>query len=677
MEHPESLKEVNSLKITDDVKDFIKGISSEVEQAITDRSDWKDRDDAYFRKRYGIRSKRTHPWPGAANFVMPLIDADINRVKPAYANLINVDPIVTFEPFGPEDMEPARKREMLLDYRLKHKMRFLKPYLLGVDMMLQKGFTIFKVVWKFKSRKYTEFLNIADMPKNVIDALYAPETTDNMLKKIVQDEFKIDMDFEENFNEINRVVEEFRNGESKFQMSLMEKEFNDAELIVCDPAEDIVVPSDTCDLQDARWIDYKFVLSKNDLKIAMRDGKYHKFSDDDINAWAGKRDYSTYSDKKYQTGVNATDMSDELVQLHETCVMYDIDGDGIEEKCISTWPDSDPSAILRMIELPYDHAHWPYVQVRRELNDPKFYSARGIPALDDDFQTGISTLFNNDINNQTVVSTPYTVYRKGSVKNIRNIKYVPGQAFEVDDMNGFEIRQHVNTSQSTFLNSQRLLKAWANERLGTPAGALSEQNNSEGGAQGGRRTAAEVNLISGLAGQNQAIELLTFQIQMAEVYYQIDALYMQFGPRAEFVMTGETPIRVARSEIQGKFNLAPNGTLDNSNPVLRSQKTFSIFQLFRGDPGVKQDELRKLLLQDVDYKLSKRILYTQEEQMQTQQQQMAMQEQMKNKAVAENVDLTRISNALELEKEKGIELIHGKKYAPDGPDTNGTRKAQG
>ena len=676
MKHPENLKDVNSIEVNEALIEFITGVASDVDQADVDRGEWRARDDEYFRKRYGLRRKRVHPWPGAANFVMPLIDADITRVKPAYMNLVNVDPIVAFEPFGPEDIEPGRKREVLLDYRLKHKMNFMKPYLMGVDMAMQKGFTVFKVIWKFKSRKYTEFLDIAKFPQKVLEALYAVETTDGMLKKIVQEELDVDLDFEENLTAIEKAVGDFRSGVTKLELTLMEKENNEPELIVCDPKEDLVVPTDTCDIQDARWIDYKFFMTVNDLKIAMKDEKYHSFSNDDIASWAGKEGVKTFTGQFVKEGVNKTVISDDIVRLHETCVMYDIDGDGILEKCIATYPHASPMSILRMIELPYDHGHWPYIQVRRELTDPSFYSSRGIPALDDDFQTGISTLFNNDINNQTVVSTPYTVYRKNAVKNIRNLKYIPGQTVEVDDINAFEIRQHVNTSQSTFLNSQRLLKAWANERLGTPAGALSEQNNSEGGGQGGRRTAKEVGLISTIAGQNQAVELLVWQLQMAEVYYQIDALYEQFGPQEEFVMTGEEPQRMTRRQIQGKFNLVPNGTLDNSNPILRSQKTFLLFQAFRGDPDIKQDPLKKMVIQDVDPKLARLLLFSPEEKAQIQQQQQQAIAQAKVQALSEGIQTQRISTQLELEKEAGIELIHGRKFAPDGPKASSNGKGK-
>ena len=76
MKHPENLESVNSITVTEDLKEFVSTLSKDVEQALSDRADWNNRDDIYYRKRYGLRAKRTHPWPGAANFVLPLIDAD-------------------------------------------------------------------------------------------------------------------------------------------------------------------------------------------------------------------------------------------------------------------------------------------------------------------------------------------------------------------------------------------------------------------------------------------------------------------------------------------------------------------------------------------------------------------------------------------------------------------------
>jgi hypothetical protein len=669
MNHPENLKDLNEVKVTEEIKEFIMGVSSEVEDAKGERGMWEQRQDDYYRKRFSIRRKRNFPWPGYPNFVLPLIDSDIQKAKPSYVNAAyGVSPVCTFEPFGPEDIEPAKLREQLLDYRIKHKMDFFEPYVIGIDKMLQVGHTVFKVVWDFKSRAYTEFMDIAEFPEQVIETLYDPSVTDPMLKKIIQEEYSIDMDYEENLDAINKVVEEFRNGETRFEMDLLEKEQNRAALIACDPKEDLVVPSDTTNIKDARWIDYRFYLSINDIKIAIQDGKYSKFSDEDIASWAGKgaKDQDNSSSKNYREGITSDTVSDDVVLLHELCVMYDINGDGILEKCIATYPDSDPTAILRFIELPYDHGQWPYTQIEREFIDSGYLSSRGIPALDDDFQTGISSSFNNDLANQLIVNTPYVKYVKGAVTNVRNRRYIPGEAVELRDMNGYSVEQSVNASQGTFMVTQQQLKTWAQERVGNQSFNLTGVNNSPGAGQQGKKTAREIEEVSFITSQSQGLDIIVFQMQMARVYHQIDALYQQFGQEEEFIMTGEQPIKVSRSEIQGKFNISPTGKYENTNPTIRAQKALLTLNLFRQDPDVRQDELKKWVLAEVsDPKVAKRLLVTPEEKQIAQQQAAIIGEQQKQKSAAETVDFKRVGTALELEKEFGIRQIHGRRYARD------------
>lgn len=674
-EHPESLEEVKSVKITDAIIDRVRALSSDIEESRNGRSVWESRQEDYYRKRFGIRKQRNFPWPGYPNYVLPLIDSDISQAKPSYVNAaFGVSPVVTYQPIGNTPFDRARLRETLMDYRIKHKMNFFEPYVIGIDKMLQTGFVVFKIVWRYSTRKYTEFLDLADLPEQSLNALYDPMTTDIMLKKIVQEEFSVDMDFEENDEELDRVVESFRNGETEFEMRFVEKERNEPELIVCDPKEDLVVPQDTTDIQDARWIDYRFFSTINNIKIAMRDGKYKKYGDEELLAWAGKDDERRSQDKNFREGIMIDALSDELVLLHESCVWYDIDGDGIQERCIATWPDNNPSQILRFIELPYSHGKWPYEQIEREFVDTGFYSSRGIPALDDDFQTGISASFNNDLANQLIVNTPYVKYLKGAVSNVRNRKFIPGESVEVKDMNGYEVSQTVNASQGTFMVTQQQLKNWAQERIGNQSRSLSNLNNNPGAGQQGKKTAREVEEISFISSQSQSLDITVFQMQMARVYYQIDALYEQFGVEEEIIVTGENKIKISRREIQGKFNLVPTGKLENSNPIQRAQKSILMYQAFRGDPDIKQDELKKFVIQDnYDEKVARRLMYSPEERAQMQQFQMQMAQEQKVKAVSEGLDVARLQNLVELEKEAGLASIHGKRFAPD-PKKDGPTK---
>ena len=665
LEHPESLDDVNSLKASDELRDFTTQLNKDIQESRTDRAEWETRQDEYTRKRYGIRSKKSFPWVGAANYVLPQIDSDINRLKPAYVNLaFGVSPVVNFEPYGPEDIEPAKKRECLFDWRMRTQVRFFKDYCLGIDYMLHRGFKIYKIYWKYQTRKYVKYLDLSEVDAQIVDAIFMPEVTDDVLLQIIAEQMKPDMQIQENVDAIKGAIAEFRNGKTKFELEFTEKAANYPEVKACDPRNDVSFPIGTTDIQQAQFVDYRFWMSKNDLKINMENGKYDTFSDDEIDGWSTKSYQLSVADqlKAVRDGVTMNKRQDDLILFHEVCTWYDVDGDGIDERVIITYPDSDPSCILRFIENPYDHGQFPYVVVRRELNDAEIMSSRGIPALDDDFQTGISTLFNQDIDAGTISTTPTVVARRNSVKNLRNLRYIPGQVVETENGAGdYSVVQNQNLGQGGRFNNMQYLKAWANDRIGSLTAATSQINNKPGAGQQGQKTATEVSEISSAAGQLQSMDLLVFQQQMADVYYQIDALYEQFGDdEVTFLITNEKPVHLTRQEIQGKFNMVPNGRLDNSNPVLRSNRALAIYDRFIQNPYAKPYELTKFAMDELDFKVSKLILKTPQELQQEQAQQEQMKVHLEATELQKQMGIRRISDAFELKQAQDMSKIGAK-----------------
>ncbi len=663
---PESLENVNSLKITDELEDFVNSVAQQVEECKTERAEWEQRIDSYTKKRYGIRSKKSFPWVGSANFVLPQIDSDINRLKPAYVNLAHaVNPIVTYEPYGPEDVAPARLREHLFDWRMRTQTKFFKENCLGIDYMLHNGFKIYKTGWRYELGKYCKYLDLKDTPSQVLEAMYMPEVDDETLAKIFSEELLPDLSLQENVDEVIRVVGEFRKGKTKFKFRFVEKTVNRAEVKALNPREDVVFPVGTTDIQEARFIDHRFYVTKNDLKLRMKMGRYKTYDDDEIDSWGSVR-YSGNNNnqlKSVRDGVQLTNQDEDYVLLHEVSTWYDVNDDDIDERVITTYPDSDPSKILRFIENPYDHGEFPYVVVRRELNDAPIVSSRGIPALDDDFQTGISTLFNQDIDAGTITTTPTIVARKNSVKNLRNLRYVPGQVIETENGTAdYTVVQNTNLGQLNRFNNMQYLKSWSNERIGNISAAISATNNTQGGGAGGSKTAREVSAIEGSSSQLQSMDLLVYQNQMADLYSQIDSLYEQFGEEEEYVaITGGQHVRISRAEIQGKFNIVPNGRLDNSNPAMRAQKSLNMLQLFTNDPYIRQDQLRKLFIDDSDTRLSQVLMKTPQEMQADQQAQLQSQnDQLKTALMMEDG-----RNMLDVKKEAMLSPITGKKFAPN------------
>lgn len=653
--HPENLKEVNAIK-TEQISEYVKKLSNDVEDEDAGRKKWKEQVDKLQKLRFGVRAKKTHPWPGCANYSIPVIDSDINRIKPMYINSVfGVSPIVKYEPYGAEDVEAGHKRELLMDWRLRTKVKPFKAINIAVDQILgAQGQTVFRIIWKYKTRKYTQFLDIADFPVEVQEAIYDIRMTDDLLAKIIIEEFKINDALDENIEEVKKTVEKFRAGEAEIEMSLLEKEDDQPELIACDVKDDLVVPWGTKDIQDARFIDYQFLLSKNDILIAMRDEKYNKFDESEIDAWITK-------DAK----VDESSLVDEMILVHETCCWYDIDGDGIDERCIATWPDSDATSVLRFIEVPYAHGKFPYVQVKREIIEDWFYSTRGVAHLIEDFQNGISTSINQAIDNGTITNTPVILGRKGILSNPRNRRYVPGEYIETNGpTTDYEMRTVGNASQGFLFQQAQYLKSWVDNRLGQMTSGLGSMTDMPGMGERGKKTKAEVDTLMALQGQAQSLDLIVFQQQMVEVYEQIDALYNQYGDdEEEILITNQQPIKISREEIQGKFNLTPNGRVDNNTPAVRLQKAMYAFQIGAQNPLVKQDELLREIFKDIDPRYSDRFIKTPQEIQQEQQQAQQMAQIAEADALEKQLTVKQLVDNTDVRKAAMLEPIEGKKFA--------------
>jgi hypothetical protein len=218
-----------------------------------------------------------------------------------------------------------------------------------------------------------------------------------------------------------------------------------------------------------------------------------------------------------------------------------------------------------------------------------------------------------------------------------------------------------------------ILKAWSQERGGNIQFGFTDSLN-EGGMQG-KRSATEAAQLGGMHDIQVSLELQVFQEQMKEVYYQLDALWYQFGnEEEEIIITGENPAKVSRREIQGRFNIVPNGRIDNTNPAIRLAISRGLLEAFLNNPSINQGPLLKLYLDYVDSKYSKLLIKSPEQVQQEQMQQMKMVEYQKAvamgdankmKAIETQLKITEqtAQQRLDIQKEVILAPITGKKYS--------------
>ena len=98
---------------------------------------------------------------------------------------------------------------------------------------------------------------------------------------------------------------------------------------------------------------------------------------------------------------------------------------------------------------------------------------------------------------------------------------------------------------------------------------------------------------------------------MRTTHYQLWSNWVQYGPKKAWVrVDNEEPFEMSREDIQGQYDIVPNGRIYNSNPLMEWQKAESRFVRFNNDPYINQEELRRDLLIKDDPRIAKRLMLT-------------------------------------------------------------------
>jgi len=628
--NPEALEVTNQVGgSTSD--DFIKDLESKIQKDISDRSVRDDKLIRYYKKRYGVRPiSKTFPWPGASNIHIFLTDEKIRKMKPNYINIaFEGDPVVTFEALGATAIENATTAENLMDWLLKYYMNqapgmnYFKSLSIGVDRMLEKGKGFLKVVWDYQDIHTTTFLDVENLPGEIIQAISDPLITDEQLLEVIYQFTDLRVDIDEDVVWANRMVSEFREGKTIIKYRAKTVIYDGPRVIAVDD-KDLIVPSFTTDIETATRITHRMYLTENDLKIAKRNGKFKpkavdkalEFRKTTARGDVGDKILSISAlleQKKNREGVSEFSKDSELYEVWEVYTWKDIDGDGVDEKVVITYHPAS-KAILREIEFPYNHYKWPFVVLDFELNDDRFYSQRGLPEMLDNYQTELTVQENAKLDRMTLANTLQFKYRIGAI-NPKNIKFIPGQGIPVHRMDDLQ-ELPISNMDISFDTEMEKIRKLSETYIGQPdidAGSLSG---------GERKTAFEVSEVVSLGKQIFSFDARLFKDSLYKLYSQIFALWTQYGPNvAEVRVTGKKPLQVSKMDLRGRFNIVPTGDFTLLARTLEVQKSFSELQLALTDQSGAMDKYAawERYLRKSDPKNVERLLNTREEYDQTQQ----------------------------------------------------------
>lgn len=590
----------------------------EIRKADVSRSVQKDNWERWYKKRFGIRPPKNYPWPGCANVHLPLVDKTIKKLVPLYTSLIDVPGrVAVFRPApnNPKLVQSKGKAEQFFTHLVQDVMNshpealgFSESMGLGIDKHVEKGYVILKVVWDTVSRRRSKFFDIEKrFGKEVVRDQIFP--TD--LEQFLLSELPLDPEDDDDRRSMDKAMNEFYAGKKVIEVRYYQEVYDAPRVVVRDPS-DIITPSDTTNLASSRWINDHFRMTSNDLKIAAKQKKFRKSAVDmylmaqterkakESNTPAPGMDSVGSSDskipneplddlKRQREGINIHDL--EYMQnthlIREVGFYHDIDGDGIEEKCIITFPDDRPDLWFRLIEMPYDHGEWPWIDVPFELIDERYTASRGVPEHLDHIQTILTSRHNFMLDSMTLMNSPVLKTVIGAV-NTGNMTFAPGSKIAVARQDAVEPLAWDRSGLVFEQSEMASLKAWGEEYMGMIDHTLLSSNSPTQEA----RTKAEIQSVVGERSRIFSHNARIFLKRLRRVYEQIWSLWLQYGDEQMEIFVQDEPIQIRKNEFGGKFYIFPAATPETSGVFAETQAALQDIQLFNGDPMINQAELR-------------------------------------------------------------------------------------
>ncbi|WP_404422934.1 hypothetical protein [Nibricoccus sp. IMCC34717] len=256
--------------------------------------------------------------------------------------------------------------------------------------------------------------------------------------------------------------------------------------------------------------------------------------------------------------------------------------------------------------LPYNKAIFertpppPYFQISAEIKDRGFYDSRGICERAAPFEASLNKDWNTSKDYQTLTCSP-TYYAKNGVGSMGNVQMIPGQIlpFEIAAVQYPPVPMDI---QQSMVGTRMVFE----QAIAIPDFGTGQAINTRE-----RKTATEVQTMASVMGQSTDLRARIFRREVSRGLQMAWALLIQYAREELTFFYLDELKELDQNALDGKYRIEPAGSGDSWNKERNVQEALALFQLLRGDPLIKQDALRKYLLERKDPKLCKHLILDQ------------------------------------------------------------------
>lgn len=620
--NPLSLEVLGELDFTGRDEKF-QDLVERIDRDDQSRAEWVEQCRQISKQLRGDEERKRKPWKHASTLSIPLTKKLLRRWIPTLYNLVAfADPVSHFKASTADAAEKAPTVENWFTWLLKD---YMDDTLSEIQYLVHDigafGMGYLGVSWDYRTMLNSRVVLVENLfPQGV------PTDPDQILQ-VLQQQY----DIPQPTRELVAAAQKIAAGDKYVRLSYRGPVSDKPRIVRHDPKY-VIVPPNSGRTEEAEYVALLYEFNASQLRSMVQDGLFNadavaaiieKAGSDDGQVKKSRRwdtQYADYAQRELQedSGVNVV-KDDTPIRVYQVYCHIDYNGDGIDERCVlwySPLGDKGPT-ILALHPFVFSFKHWPVFRFDYEKVDRRPYLSQGMGKQLKDIQSQYTKQYRATSDAIDVQLAPVFQFRASSHLTPRTFKWGPGRFFPVGQVGDIAPVEKSPLNLHQYLQDRGELKMFAEEMVGSIDAALAAT-----GKQLERRTAFEVQAISGGIEAVQGMDAAIFQETMGKVFQCVWELWLDLGPdKVYYQVTGEPMPRMFRkSEHSYKYQLTPAGTPGNTNRKAVIQDLLLLAQLGPQlyPEGFNRGEIMYRIAKAIDPRIANVVILRPEQQQQHQ-----------------------------------------------------------
>lgn len=625
-----------------DKTELINKVIDEYEADLNDRQDWSEHRLQLYAKLRGWLEHKTQPWDGASNAHIPLMMTDCQRMIDTLVNAVLTQrPVMSAQATSQADQDKGEIVDELTDFQFFVEQNGEEKVQEFADSFVTDGTAIAFIPYIKEDRKISDVRTFAPLkpeaPAELQIRLILDQAFPNSFATKTSDDpwgWSVRWLDENRQDQVASV--EFYTDEDNHLVMVAERDMRlfDGPCFLPKQLEDIVVPARSSNLQmpgpsnpggadHVTMVDYP---SWDEIKRLHQQGYYDQLTQEDVDAIdedprkgdavasqsqdpaEHKVQRDALAGQDYQPGPHTPSSFTRLTYFGR----YDVDHDGLEEDVVF-WVLKEQRKLLKVCLLT---EKWPSIPPRRPFAEarlipvPGQFYGLGMLELLEHLHDTMKAILDQSLDKNTLVNTPWFLYRAASGMRPEVIKCAPGEGYPVSNPGQDMVFPQIpNPDQTTSFNYLALLQQWADKQV--VLGDMQFGRVPQGKASALRTVGGMMSVLQ--QGDARPERLLRrFFAGLAQVYQQFHELNQAFLPPnkqyrvSPMTQPGKNPYRTLDdpSKIRGRFQFEFKANSLNTNKATQAQTIQGLlpvvfngmtFQMGLADQENMYNVLRKLI----------------------------------------------------------------------------------